>query len=55
MNKKTANPFNFTISAKISQIIYKGASEEITFGRIVNPYDPLDIENKNEGDDNASV
>ena len=40
MNRPKANPFNFTVSAKVSQIIYKGASEEITFGHIVNPYDP---------------
>lgn len=40
MNRPKANPFNFTVSAKVSQIIYKGASEEITFGHIINPYDP---------------
>lgn len=40
MNKKNANPFNFTVSAKISQIVYKGASEEVTFGKIAHPYEP---------------
>ena len=42
MNKPKANPFNFTVSAKVSQIVYKGSSEEITFGYIPNAYEPLE-------------
>lgn len=32
MNRPKANPFNFTVWAKVSQIIFKGSSEEISFG-----------------------
>lgn len=42
MNRPKANPFNFTVWAKVSQIVFKGASEEITFGITEsNPYEGL--------------
>lgn len=51
MNRPKANPFNFTISAKVSQIIFKGASEEITFGpTIKDVYEDL-LDNE-EGENN---
>jgi hypothetical protein len=36
-NKSKANPFNFTIWAKVSQIIYKGADDEYIFGKQADP------------------
>lgn len=52
MNRPKANPFNFTVWAKVSQIVFKGASEEITFGITEsNPYEGL-IE-ATEGEQNA--
>lgn len=53
MNRPKANPFNFTVWAKVSQIVFKGASEEVIFGATVekNPYEGL-IETA-EGEENA--
>lgn len=52
MNRPKANPFNFTVWAKVSQIVFKGASEEITFGTSnENPYEGL-VEMA-EGEENA--
>lgn len=51
MYRPKANPFNFTIWAKVSQIIYKGASEPIIFGKsFVNPIS-YDIDEKGDLDE----
>nr|DAV04715.1 MAG TPA: hypothetical protein [Caudoviricetes sp.] len=50
MNRPKANPFNFTVWAKVSQIIFKGSTEEIIFGSQNNA--PIDYnEDNNEGDE----
>lgn len=50
MNRPKANPFNFTVWAKVSQIIFKGSAEEIIFGSQNNA--PIDYnEDNNEGDE----
>jgi hypothetical protein len=42
MNRPKANPFNLTVWAKVSQIVFKGTSEEIAFGgTIKNQYDVI--------------
>lgn len=52
MNRPKANPFNFTVWAKVSQIVFKGASEEITFGKTPeNLYEVL--KESSEGETNA--
>ena len=49
MNRPKANPFNFTVSAKVSQIVYKGSDEEITFGKVYsNPYENIDEKESSE-------
>lgn len=52
MRKQKANPFNFTIFVKVSQIIFKGATEEIKFG-VTSPdvYENC-ITSSEEGDTN---
>ena len=50
MNRPKANPFNFTVWAKVSQIIFKGSAEEIIFGSQNNA--PINYnEDNNEGDE----
>lgn len=53
MNRPKANPFNFKVWAKVSQIIFKGASEDVTFGTDVKEiYDNLiNVDEEKESDD----
>ena len=54
MNRPKANPFNFTVWAKVSQIIFKGSAEEIIFGSQNNApinYNEDYNEDNNEGDE----
>lgn len=47
-NVPKANPFNFTIWIKVSQIIFKGSSDEFVFGKFNAP---ISYDINDEGDD----